>query len=307
MKSIKVPPYLQKGQVIGITCPAGFMAIEKIKDCVDTLHSWGFEVVVGKTVGSNSQNYFSGTDDERRSELQAMLDNKSIHAILFGRGGYGMSRIIDELDFSQFRKNPKWLIGYSDITVMHNHLLTNYRIASLHAPMASAFSERQGSQVAIPAWRDAVSGKPAKHSCSPSPYNRRGKAKGILVGGNLSLLAHITGTASDFETKGRILFIEDTGEYLYNVDRMLLQLKRTGKFDRLAGLVVGGFTDMKDTERPFGKSIYKIISEAVEHYDFPVCFDFPVSHTADNLPLKVGVGYALQVSSSATMLKELRS
>lgn len=271
------------------------------------LHSWGFEVVVGKTVGSNSQNYFSGTDDERRIELQAMLDDKSIHAILFGRGGYGMSRIIDKLDFSKFRKNPKWLIGYSDITVMHSHLLTNYRIASLHAPMAGAFSDLDGLQVSIPAWRDAVRGKRAKHNVPPSPFNRPGKAKGILVGGNLALLAHIIGTASDFETKDRILFIEDIGEYLYNVDRMLQQLKRSGKFDWLAGLIVGGFTDMKDTERPFGKNIHEIISEAVAGYDFPVCFDFPVSHTAKNLPLKVGVSYELKVGGSATTLKEVQS
>lgn len=302
---IKTAPYLKKGDTIAITCPAGYMPAENAATCISTLQQWGFEVMVGKTLGSNSTNYFSGIDEERMEELQAMLDDRSINAILFGRGGYGMSRIIDKLDFKKFVKYPKWLIGYSDITVLHNHLLSNYKIASLHAPMAAAFNEIEKAAPYIDALHNALKGKKARYHCTTHLNNKKGEVKGILTGGNLSLLANIIGTASDYDTKNKILFIEDVGEYLYNADRMLYQLKRSGKFDKIAGLIVGGFTDMKDTTRPFGKTIYELISEVIADYDFPVCFDFPVSHSNENLALKVGGSYKLKITSSKVMLTEL--
>lgn len=301
---IKIPPYLKPGQTIAITCPAGYMEAKKAATCIQTLQQWGYEVMVGKTLGSHSDNYFSGTDEERMHELQAMLDDKNIHAILFGRGGYGVGRIIDKLDFKKFSKNPKWLIGYSDITVLHNHLLTNHNIASLHAPMAGAFNDDVSSNEYIDALRKAIEGKKTVYSCATHEFNRKGEAKGILVGGNLSLLTNIVGTKSDFDTKNKILFIEDIGEYLYKIDRMFYQLKRSGKFNKLKGLIIGGFTDMKDTERPFGKTLDQILKEIVDEYDFPVCFNFPVSHTKENYALKVGVEYELKVTGKKVSLKE---
>ncbi|MBS1510227.1 MAG: LD-carboxypeptidase [Bacteroidetes bacterium] len=303
---IKVPPYLKKGDTIGITCPAGFMAAEKAQTCIATLQQWGFQVMVGKTLGSNSNNYFSGTDDDRRDELQAMLDDPSINAILFGRGGYGVGRIIDQLDFSRFKKKPKWLIGFSDITVLHTHIHTQFKIATLHAPMAAAFNDGGYEGEFVQSLHKAIIGKRNQYSITPHPFNHTGTAVGEIVGGNLSLLAHVTGTGSDINTKNKMLFIEDIGEYIYNIDRMLYQLKRSGKLDNLAGLIIGGFTDMKDTERPFGKTVHEVIHDIVKDYDYPVCFNFPVSHGKENVAIKCGVVHTLKVTGKKVSLSENR-
>ena len=300
----KIPPYLKPGNTIAITCPGGYMAAEKASACIHTLQLWGYEVMVGKTLGSLSENYFSGTDEERTAEFQAMLDDRNIHAILFGRGGYGMGRIIDQLDFKQFRKYPKWLIGFSDITLMHTHVFSKLNTATIHGPMAGAFNVEDGNTAFINTLHNAITGKKGKYSAIPQQLNRPGKAKGKLIGGNLALLTHAIGTASDFDTKDKILFIEDTGEYLYAADRMLYQLKRSGKFDRISGLIIGGFTEMKDTERPFGKSMDNIISEIIAEFDFPVCFNFPVSHSKENVALKIGVEYQLNITEKKVTLTE---
>jgi muramoyltetrapeptide carboxypeptidase len=302
---MKIPPYLKKGDTIGITCPAGYMAAEKAATCITVLQQWGYEVMVGKTLGSASPNYFSATDEERRDELQAMLDDKNILAILCGRGGYGVGRIIDQLDFTAFKKNPKWLIGFSDITVLHSHIYSNLKIASLHAPMAAAFNDGEYTNEFIQSLQKTIAGKKSKYSCAAHTFNKQGTVTGALVGGNLSLLAHLTGTASDINTKNKILFIEDIGEYIYSTDRMLYQLKRSGKLDQLAGLIIGGFTDMKDTERPFGKTVYEAIKDIIAEYDYPVCFGFPVSHGKENYALKVGVQYQLKINKNKTYLSEL--
>jgi muramoyltetrapeptide carboxypeptidase len=301
---IKIPPFLKKGDTIGITCPAGYMAAEKAQTCIDTLQQWGYQVMVGKTLGSSSGNYFSGSDEERTDELQAMLDDNSINAILCGRGGYGVGRIIDGLDFTKFKKKPKRLIGFSDITVLHSHILTNYKIATLHAPMAAAFNDGGADNEFVGSLKAALAGKKAKYSVAAHSFNNPGEATAELVGGNLSLLANITGTPSDINTKNRILFIEDIGEYIYSTDRMLHQLKRSGKLDGLAGLIIGGFTDMKDTDRPFGQTVYEAIHDIVKAYDYPVCFNFPVSHEKENYALKAGGRYTLKVSSRGVKLTE---
>ncbi len=300
---IIIPPYLKKGNTVSITCPAGYMAAEKAQTCISTLQSWGFDVMVGKTLGSKSKNYFSGSDEIRKNEMQAMLDDENIHAILCGRGGYGVTRIIDELDFTKFKKKPKWIIGFSDITILHAHLYTKVKVASLHAPMAAAFNE--GENIYIQAWHKALIGKKAKFSCAAHSFNKCGTASAEIIGGNLSLLVHLIGTTSDMNTKNKILFIEDIGEHIYNVDRMLYQLKRSGKLDNLAGLIVGGFTDMQDTERPFGKKVYKLIKEITGPYNYPVCFGFPVSHQTENYALKVGLPYILKISKNKTQLTEI--
>lgn len=301
---IKIPPYLKKGDTIGITCPAGYMAKEKAQNCIDTLQQWGYNVMVGKTLGSDSANYFSGTDDERLNELQAMLDDDSIHAILCGRGGYGVGRIIDGLDFKKFKRKPKWIIGYSDITVLHSHIFSTCKIASIHAPMASAFNDGGASNEFVLSLKKMLSGKKNSYACASQLLNKPGTAMGELVGGNLSLLAHLTGTPSDIDTKNKLLFIEDVGEYIYGADRMLYQLKRSGKLANLAGLIVGGFTDMKDTDRPFGKTIDDAISDIVKEYNYPVCFHFPVSHSEENYALKIGGIYKLAVGKTKVRLSE---
>lgn len=302
MKTI-VPPYLKQGDTIGMLAPAGYMAFEKMATCLTTLEEWGYTVKPGNTTHSNSGNYFSGTDEERLKDLQEMLDDKSIKAIMCARGGYGMSRMIDKLNFKQFRKHPKWLIGFSDITVLHAHLFSNYRIASLHAPMAAAFNDGESGNEYIQSLNKALKGDEYDYHAPAHSLNKPGKAKGELVGGNLALLAHIIGSRSDFKTKNRILFIEDIGEYIYNVDRMFIQLKRSGKLDKLAGLIIGKFSDIKDTERPFGRNVYDLIYEHIKEYKYPVCFDFPVSHERENYALKVGVVHSLKVSAEGGNLR----
>ncbi len=302
---ITIPPYLKKGDTIGITCPSGYLAASNVKDCISTLQSWGYEVMVGKTVGSDSQNYFSASDEDKIAELQAMLDDASIHAILFGRGGYGMTRIIDKLNFNRFKRNPKWLMGFSDITAMHCHVLSNFQIASIHGPMASAFKPKSASIENIESLHRIITGKKIKYAFESHLLNIKGKSSGNLVGGNLTLLANTIGTRSEIDTKNNILFIEDIGEYLYSIDRLLYQLKRSGKLKNLKGLLIGGFTDMKDTERPFGKTIYQLIAEAIGEVSYPVCYNFPVSHGKENLALKIGVEYELNVTSQKTTLKEI--
>lgn len=299
---MKIPPYLKKGNTIGISCPAGYMPEEKAAKCIETLQQWGFEVMVGKTLGSNSNNYFSGEDEQRLNELQAMLDDDSIQAILCGRGGYGVGRIIDQLDFTKFKKNPKWIIGFSDITVLHCHLNSKVKVASMHAPMAAAFND--GENEYIEALHKAMIGKKTNYKCATHLFNKTGNSAGELVGGNLALLVNMIGTPSDINTKNKILFIEDIGEYTYSIDRMFYQLKRSGKFDKLAGLVIGRFTDMKDTERLFGKTVYEAINDIVKEYEYPICFNFPVSHGKENYALKVGVEYSLKISKKEVVLKE---
>lgn len=299
-----MPPYLAPGDTIALVCPAGYMAPEKLQTCIDTLRTWGYAVRVGATLASHSENYFSGTDEERLADLQEALDDPSVKAILCGRGGYGLSRIIDRIDFSHFIKYPKWIAGFSDVTILHAHIQANFKIATLHAPMAGAFNDGGAESVYVASLRDALEGKKAKYICDVHPLNRKGEAVGTLVGGNLSLLAHLAGTVSDVKTKGKILFLEDVGEYLYNIDRMLRQLKRNGRLDRLAGLIIGGFTDMRDTTRPFGQSVHEIIYDVVKEYDYPLAFGFPVSHGGENYALKVGVGYKLKAGKNKVTLEE---
>jgi muramoyltetrapeptide carboxypeptidase len=232
------------------------------------------------------------------------MDDKHVKAILCVRGGYGISRIVDDLNFKKFIKHPKWIIGFSDVTVLHAHILANYKIATLHSPMAAAFNDEGFLNPYVESLRQALVGEPTIYHCEAHELNREGVSKGVLVGGNLTLLAHLIGTPSDLNTKHKILFLEDVGEYLYSIDRLFVQLKRAGKFDRLEGLIIGGFTDTKDTVRPFGKTIDELIYEQVKEYEFPVCFGFPVSHAVENYALKVGVEYELTINPDVVSLKE---
>jgi len=296
------PPFLRPGSTIGITCPSGYVTEARVLPAKALLETWGFTVKLGQTVG-NQFHYFSGTDAERLADLQQMMDDPAVDAILMGRGGYGMSRIIDSLDFTEFLKKPKWVCGFSDITVIHNHIQSQYQIPTLHSPMCGHFKPETADAPFLKSFLDAITGKPLEYKVNRGRFNRVGSAKGVLTGGNLALLAHMTGSVSEVDTAGKILFIEDVGEYLYNIDRMLLNLKRAGKLSALAGLVVGGFTDMQDTTVPFGATIEEIIWDKVKDYSYPVCFGFPCGHQDINFTLMLGATHELLVTEAGSIMK----
>jgi muramoyltetrapeptide carboxypeptidase len=298
------PVFLQPGATIGITCPSGYVDRARVANAAAILQQWGYRVVEGETVG-NEFHYFSGDDATRLRDLQRMLDDPAIDAILMGRGGYGVSRIIDQLDFSRFMERPKWIAGFSDITVLHNHLHARYGVASLHSVMCGAFRPETAQEDYILSLKAALNGTLLAYDIPSSPFNRIGTAEGIVTGGNVAILAHLTGSVSEVDTDGKILFIEDVGEHLYNLDRMLLNLKRAGKFDRLKALLVGGFTDMQDTERPFGSTVEEIISEKVREYDYPVCFNFSCGHLERNMTLVLGTMHRLEVRANGASLVQL--
>ena len=282
-RSKKIPPYLKKGDTIGITCPAGFITLEDVQPCVNKMKEWGFEVLIGNTVGAKDFT-FAGTDEERAKDLQAMLDNDSINAIMFGRGGYGAIRIIDKLNFKNFVKKPKWLIGFSDATVIHSHLNKNFGIASIHSKMCNSFpadwSKAEPSQIeTIDSIRRCLTGEKMQYTSTANEKNKNGIAEGILVGGNLSLIQSIASSKSDIDTAGKILFLEEVDEYLYSIDRMMWYLKRAGKLEKLKGLIICGFkVKPDDPGEEFGRTVYDIVTEVVKEFSYPVCFDFPVGH-----------------------------
>lgn len=296
-------PYLKKGDLIGITCPAGAVDIKKIDAMCTKIISWGFKIRLGKTVGTNYFKY-SAKDEDRRKDLQDMLDDKEIKAILFGRGGYGVVRIIDAIDFSQFIKQPKWLLGYSDITCLHSHIHSQYNIPTIHAQMSGGYISTEYDEASIASIYKALTGEKLLYEIPPHKMNRMGKCEGQLIGGNLALLSDLIGTSSDMDTTGKILFIEDVAEYKYNLDRMLWQLKRANKLSNLAGLIVGSFTDILDNEIPFGQTEYEIVWEKVKSYQYPVVFDFPVGHQSKNVALKLGLKYQLD-NTDKVFLREL--
>ncbi|WP_343701168.1 LD-carboxypeptidase [Chitinophaga sp.] len=302
---IKIPPYLKKGDLIGITCPSSKMELAAAEYAAGVIESWGFRVHLGITVGTSFHN-FSAPDELRLEELQDMMDHPDIKAIIFGRGGYGMICILDRIDFSRFRKHPKWLCGYSDITALHAHLQQRQKIASIHSMMCSGITMATHENIYVNSLREALLGKRSRYTCQPHAMDRGGKAKGALVGGNLSLLANVSGSRSQINTKGKILVLEDIGEYRYNVDRMMYNLKRAGWLDNLAGLVVGSFTDERETETPFGQTEYEIIRNLVQEYDYPVAYGFPVGHQEQNFALKLGIPHELKVSSKGVSLEEMK-
>ncbi|MDF2434346.1 MAG: muramoyltetrapeptide carboxypeptidase [Mucilaginibacter sp.] len=279
-----VPPHLKKGDKIAITCPAKKLPAP-MTDAIKLLQSWGLEVVLGETVNA-SYNQFAGDDELRAKDMQRFIDDDSIKAIIAARGGYGTVRMIDQVDFSRFARNPKWLVGFSDITVLHTHLFNNYQAQTIHGQMPVNIPD--ASACSLETLRRALFGEDLDYHFNSHSLNRTGSGTGILVGGNLSLLVAVSGSVSDIDYNGKILFIEDVGEYLYAIDRMMRMLKRAGKLQHLAGLLVGGFTDVKDNDIPFGQTVPQIIMDVVEEYHYPVCFDFPAGHIPDNCSLILG-------------------
>ncbi len=309
--SAKLPPFLKPGDTIAITSPAGYIQPEELLPAISLMKSWGFTIKNGATIGKRDYS-FGGTDEERRNDFQQLLDDRSVKAIMCARGGYGFIRIIDQLDFSGFAAHPKWLIGFSDITVLHAHINRNYGIASLHSKMCNSFPDEWGKaepvqQDTILSIKKILMGEKLQYTALPDAANKMGTATGVLVGGNLKTIETLAGTRSDIRTAGKILFVEDTGEYLYSIDRMFWSLKRTGKLSSLAGLLVGGFkvTQEDDPDDAFGKTLQDIVLEKTGKYNYPICFNFPVGHQKNNYALACGVQHKLIVDSSGGSLRML--
>jgi len=281
---LTAPPYLKKGDTVAITCPAKKLP-GPIDDAVRLLESWGLNVILGDTVTA-SWNQFAGTDEMRASDFQTFLDDKSVKAIFAARGGYGTIRIIDDIDFSGFENDPKWIIGFSDITVLHSHIQAMFNVQSIHGQMPLTIPD--GTKISLETLRKALFNEQIKYEYESFSENRSGTATGILIGGNLTLLVMMAGSASEQDYKDRILFLEDVGEYLYSIDRMILNFKRAGILAGLRGLIIGGFTDLKDNDIPFGQNAEQIIMSHVAEFDYPVCFNFPAGHIEDNQALVFG-------------------
>jgi muramoyltetrapeptide carboxypeptidase len=305
-----LPRYLKPGDTIGITCPAGFITEEEIQPSRLQMMDWGFHIKLGDTVGKKDFT-FGGTDEERAKDFQQMLDDPKIKAIMCARGGYGFVRIIDQLNFTKFAAKPKWIIGFSDVTVLHCHLNRNFGIASIHSKMCNSFpddwSKAEPIQIeTILSVKQALTGERMKYTVAPHLQNKTGKAEGTLIGGNLKMIETLAATKSDLHTTNKILFVEDTGEYLYSIDRMFWNLKRTGKLDKLAALIVGGFKIKPDDPgEEFGRTVQDIVLEKVKGYHYPVCFDFPVGHQRNNYALKCGVKHRLVVKEDQVSLMEI--
>lgn len=295
-----IPEYLKVGDKIAIVAPAGKIDPEKVNLAVKTLESWGLIVQVADHVFDSFFSYASN-DLNRVADFQKAIDDHEIKAILCARGGYGSVRIIDELDFLGFKKSPKWIIGFSDITVFHSHIQSNFNIETIHGIMAAGLDISSSPSSSINSLKQALFGQTLTYEFDLSPLSRKGKAKADLVGGNLAILCSLLGSVSDIDTAGKILFIEEIGEHLYRMDRMIWMLKRAGKLDKLAGLIVGGFTDIPDEVSDFGKSAYDIIAEAVAPFRYPVFYGFPAGHQDDNRALVLGREVILDVGDTVTL------
>lgn len=292
------PFNLKQGDKIAIVSTARKLSQEELQPGIDVLKSWGLEVVLGDNL-FESAHQFAGTTDQRTSDFQNAMDDDSVKAILCARGGYGTVKIIDKLDFSTFIKNPKWIIGYSDVTVLHNHINQNFNIQTLHAAMPFGFNDN--TKDALDSLRKVLFGEQLTYEFDAHEMNRDGVGEGQLVGGNLSIIYSLTGTKSQIDTKGKILFLEDLDEYLYHVDRMMMNLDRAGILNDLTGLVVGGMTDMNDNVVPYGQTAKKIILETVSKYNYPICFDFYAGHLNDNRALPMGAKAKLKVSKKCSL------
>ncbi len=293
------PPPLVAGDTVAIVATARKVSRDEMAPAIGILQQWGLQVAEGKNLYAD-KNQFAGDDSLRAEDFQWALDNPKIKAVLFARGGYGSVRIIDRIDFSEFKKKPKWLIGFSDITTIHSHLHSHLNVVTLHAPMAINFPKTPDA--VLNQIKDFLWGNNVVLNVPAHPLNRMKNATGQLIGGNLSILYSLAASASDIDTKGKILFLEDLDEYLYHIDRMMMQLKRCGKLHGLAGLVVGAMSDMKDNTIPFGKTAEEIIAEHVSEYDFPVCFGFPAGHITENNLLAMG-SYAELIVENKVSLK----
>jgi muramoyltetrapeptide carboxypeptidase len=292
------PEFLQKGDTIGILATARKADLASLQPAIKLLESWGLKVVVGKTIGKE-ENQLAGPDWLRATDFQEMLDNPKIKAIWAAKGGYGTVRIIDRIDFANFKKKPKWICGFSDMTVLHSHI-NNMGIETLHSIMALSAGTAQPA--ILESFRKALFGEKLSYTIPPHEFNVKGTAKGEIVGGNLSVLYSIIGSKSEIDYKGKILFIEDLDEYLYHIDRMMMNLKRNGYFDGVKAVIVGGMSSMNDNEIPWGKDALQIIQDVLKDYKFPVIYNFPAGHIKDNRTLILGKVVSIDVDKNGSVV-----
>jgi muramoyltetrapeptide carboxypeptidase len=298
-----IPPYLSAGDKVAIVSPSGVVEPGPVQAAKSIIEGWGLEVITGPNMLA-SEGQFAGTDDSRISDMQEALDDPTVKAIICSRGGYGMSRIIDRIDFAAFTANPKWIVGYSDITVLHLWVQTLFGITTIHGEMPLHYSNPAKTPETITSVRDLLFGKPLDYEWQGNVVNPVA-AEGIITGGNLALMFSLTGTVARPETEGKILFIEDTGEYYYSVDRMLHSLRLAGMLDNLAALLVGDFGDMKDNRIPFGKTVEEIVTNVAGGYGYPVYFGFPAGHCDDNIAFCLGRGAKISSDKGINNLKYL--
>lgn len=301
---MKTPEFLKKGDLVSIIAPSGKIDVKKVINAKKHLENIGLIVEIGENINKNFYQ-FSATEDLRILDFQKSLNNKNIKAIFCARGGYGAVQIIDKLDFTKFNKNPKWIIGYSDITVFHSYLNKKLEICSIHGTMPVNYSNFPLTSQSFEYLTKLTFGERLEYKIKSSKYNIYGQAKGEIVGGNLTILYSLRGTPYDINTDNKILLIEDVSEYLYNIDRIMYNLKIGGKLKNLKALIVGGFTDLKDNEQPFGKTIYDIILSAVNEYNYPVIFNFPVGHQKENFAIKLGCVASISSNNKETIFKQL--
>jgi muramoyltetrapeptide carboxypeptidase len=298
-QKMKIPPYLKKGDTVAIVCTARKFFTDEAKPAIDLLKSWGLETKLGSSVGLDNFQ-LGGTDEERAKDLQTQLDNPNIKAIWCARGGYGSVRIIDMLNFDNFLKNPKWIMGFSDVTVLHSHL-NSLGVASLHSIMP--FSIPKAPEDIKETLRKSLFGEKNTYTAPSNPNNILGSAKGEIVGGNLSILYSLLGSTSSINTENKILFIEDLDEYLYHIDRMMYNLKRNGYLKNVKGIIVGTMRDMHDNEIPFGQNATQIIKAITADLNIPIAFDFPAGHQRDNKTLMLGAQVNFSVTDKEVVLK----
>ena len=292
--------HLLKGDLIGITAPAGKIKSDSLTAAVSILESWGLRVELGEHIFSEAHNYFSGTDQERSYDFQKMLDDPELKAIICARGGYGTTRFIDQLDFTNFLKFPKWIVGFSDITALHLKL-HQFGFESIHSVMPIQFPKPE-HQESVESLRRVLFGEAVQLKGNPSIYNQLGSASGQVVGGNLTLLVDSLGTTTTIDTMGKILIIEEVGEYKYKLDRMFTHLKRANKLSQLAGLIIGHMTDINDAEGSFGQTVEEIILDKVKEFNYPVAFNFPIGHESPNLAWRHGATGTLNVGNEISQL-----
>ena len=296
------PNFLKKGDIIEILAPAKFILEKDISFAKSFLEELGYQVYIDKS-NFISDGVFAGTKSDRTERLQKSLDNKNIKAILFARGGYGALQIIDDLNFTKFVRNPKWLIGFSDITTIICHIQQNFKIQSIHAPMAYNFNFTDKRYLKMLA--RVLEGKRESVKIKSSNYDTTGIVEGEVIGGNLSILYSLVGSRSLTNLQNQILFIEEVDEYLYHFERMLISLDRCGFLSNISGIIVGQMTSMHDNEIGFGKELNQIVFDITEKYNYPKCFDFPLGHIKENTPIVVGSKVRLSVAKDYTTLSYL--
>ena len=291
------PPYLQKGDTIGITSTARKINPDELEFTIRFLEEKGFVIKLGSCIGKE-EHQFAGTDEERTQSINELIHDTSVKAILCARGGYGSVRIVDQINWEGLQHAPKWICGYSDVTVLHARVHT-LGVASLHSTMPINF--KTNTIEALESLVLQLKGTPTSLSADTHAFNRTGTASGQLVGGNLSILYSLLGSQDQLDTTGKILFLEDLDEYLYHIDRMMQALKRAGMLDDITGLVIGGMNDMNDNAIPFGSTAKQIIANAVKEYNYPIAFNLPVGHIDDNRTLMLGAEYMLEVTERVAL------